>query len=132
MYELHNYSFKGGGKSTYEAYPDQPAEEITLDQIIEQRKWIIGDPDYCVSRIKELQELTGGFGGLLMLTIEWATPEKWHRSLELFARYVIPQFNGSLRGIENSYQRMIEDNRLDRIPSAVSGAVRVEVGRQAR
>ena len=129
LYEIQNYPFKGGLKYAYEAYPDQPAEEITLDQIIEQRKWIIGDPDYCVSRIKELQELTGGFGGLLMLTIEWATPEKWHRSLELFARYVIPQFNGSLRGIENSYQRMIEDNRMGKIPSAVSGAVRVDAGR---
>ena len=30
LYEIQNYPFKGGLKSAYEAYPDQPAEEITL------------------------------------------------------------------------------------------------------
>ena len=124
MREARGYFFNSGGKVTFEAYPGQPAEEITAEQIIEQRQWIVGDPDYCVRRIRELEETTGGFGGLLMLTTEWAPKEKWYRSLELFARYVVPQFNGSLRGIHNSYNRMAEDNRLDRLPVARSGASR--------
>ena len=131
MNEVRSYFFHSGNKPTYEAYPGQPAEEITLEQIIDMRKWIIGDPDYCVRRIKELEEATGGFGGLLMLTTEWTTTQKWYRSLELFARYVMPQFQGSLRGIENSYNRMVEDNRLGRLPIARSGAVRADGGARA-
>ena len=122
MAEAHQYFFQTGGKPTFEAYPGQPAEEITLEQIIEQRNWIIGDPDYCVQRIREIEAASGGFGGLLMVAVEWTSPEKWRRSLELFARYVVPQFNGSLRGIQNSYQRMLEDNRLGRLPNARSGS----------
>ena len=86
MDEANQYFFQTGGKVTYEAYPGQPAEEITLDQIIDQRKWIIGDPDYCVRRIKELEETTGGFGGLLMVSVEWTSTEKWLHSLELFCQ----------------------------------------------
>jgi limonene 1,2-monooxygenase len=115
--DANQYFFNIGAKATYEAYPGQPADEITVEQIIDQRKWIIGDPDHCVRRIKELEEATGGFGSLLMVAVEWTSTQKWHRSLELFARYVMPQFNGSLRGIQSSYDRMVEDNRLGRLPS---------------
>ena len=132
MEEARGYFFNTGGKATYEAYPGQPTEDITLDQIIDKRKWIIGDPDYCVRRIKEVQKATGGFGGLLMVAVEWTSTQKWLRSLELFARYVIPQFNGSLRGIHSSYQRMVDDNRLGLLPVARSGTVPVDAGPSSR
>ena len=76
-----------------------------------------------MERIKALQEESGGFGALLMLTLEWTSTEKWYRSLELFARYVMPQFNGSLRGLTNSYERMVKDVKQDRMPSARSEKV---------
>ena len=122
--------FNAGRKASYEAYPGQPSEEITVEQIIEQRNWIIGDPDYCVRRIKELEEASGGFGGLLMVAVEWTSTQRWYRSLELLARYVMPQFNDSLRGIQRSYDRMVEDGRLGRLPTARSGDIRVD-GSQA-
>ena len=128
--EARQYFFNTGGKPTYEAYLGQPADEITFEQIVERRQWIIGDPDYCAHRIKQFQEATGGFGGLLMVAGEWTTTRKWYRSLELFARYVMPQFKGTLRGIQNSYRRMIEDNRLGRLPVARSGALKVDAGRE--
>ena len=131
MTEANEYFFQTGGKPTFEAYPGQPAEEISLQQIIEKRSWIIGDPDYCVQRLKELEATTGGFGGMLLVTAEWTSVEKWYRSLELFARYVMPQFKGTLRGIENSYHRMVEDNRLGRLPDARSKAP-VDGGRPVR
>ena len=81
-------------------------------------------------RIKELEEATGGFGSLLMVAVEWTSTQKWHRSLELFARYVIPQFNGSLRGIQSSYDRIVEDNRLGRLPTA--RVVQVDGGQVSR
>ena len=108
MQEIREYPLKAGGKSTYEAYPGQPEDEITFAQIVERRNWIIGDPDHCVQRISDLQEASGGFGTLLILTLEWTSTEKWYRSLELFSRYVIPQFNGSLRGLDRSFRRMVK------------------------
>ena len=65
-----------------------------------------------------------------MVAVEWTSTQKWHRSLELFARYVMPQFNGSLRGIQSSYDRMVEDNRLGRLPSG--RAVPVDGGQPSR
>ena len=126
MNEFRRYYVPTGGKRTFEAFPGQPADEITFEQVMQERNWIIGDPDYCVERIKQLQQDSGGFGGLLLTTLEWTTTQKWYRSLELFARYVMPQFNGSLRGIQSSYERMVEDNRLGRLPSARPGDIRVE------
>ena len=63
-----------------------------------------------------------------MVAVEWTTSEKWNRSLELSARYVMPQFKGSLRGIQGSYDRMIEDNWLGLLPTARSGSIRVDGG----
>jgi limonene 1,2-monooxygenase len=132
MSEARQYFFQTGGRATYEAYPGQPASEITFEQMVERRKWIIGDPDYCIRRIRELEEATGGFGGMLMVAGEWTTTQKWYRSLELFARYVMPQFKGTLKGIHSSYQRMVEDGRMGRLPVARSGAFRVDAGQETR
>jgi limonene 1,2-monooxygenase len=57
---------------------------------------IIGTPDDAIAKIKELQQATGGFGGILGLAHEWTTREKTLRSYELFARYVAPQFQGQV------------------------------------
>ena len=103
--EINQYTFNAGGKPTYEAYPGQPASEITFEQIVEQRGWIIGDPDHCVRRIKELEKETGGFGGLLMLTTEWTSTQNWYRSLELFARYVMPHFKGHTSDLKREWKR---------------------------
>ena len=130
--EAQQYFFHLGLKTSAEAYPGQPADEITIEQLIEKRGWIIGDPDYCAHRIRELEEATGGFGGLLMVAVEWSSTLNWHKSLELFARYVMPQFKGSLRGIQASYDRMVEDNRLGRLPNAFSRAASATQGESPR
>ena len=69
---------------------------------------------------------------MLVVSVEWTSTQKWYRSLELFARYVIPQFNGSLRGIQVCYDRMVENNRLGKLPVARSGAIQVDDGRPRR
>ena len=83
--------------------------------------WIVGDPDECTRQIKTLEEETGGFGGFLMIPVEWTSREKWNHNLELFARFVMPQFQGSLRGVQRSYARMIDDNVNGRLPTASVG-----------
>jgi limonene 1,2-monooxygenase len=58
--------------------------------------WIVGTPDDCVEGIKRLEERSGGYGGFLVQTIDWAPRDKMLRSYELLARYVMPQFQGSV------------------------------------
>ncbi len=58
---------------------------------------LVGTPDTVIRGIERLQTLSdGGFGGLLFRAHEWANREQTLRSYELFARYVIPRFQGSL------------------------------------
>ena len=64
--------------------------------------WIVGTPDDCIEAINGLQEQSGGFGGLLVQTIDWASRDKMLKSYELLARYVMPHFQGSLAGLEGS------------------------------
>jgi limonene 1,2-monooxygenase len=88
------YFFAIGLKAPYESYPGQPAQEITPRSGADRRDWIIGTPDDAIAQIERLQAETGGFGGLMLTTHEWTGTEKVRRSLELFARYVIPHFRG--------------------------------------
>jgi limonene 1,2-monooxygenase len=58
---------------------------------------LVGSVDTVVRGIHRLWDLSGGgFGGLLFRAHEWANREQTLRSYELFARYVIPQFQGSV------------------------------------
>ncbi|HEX2885758.1 LLM class flavin-dependent oxidoreductase [Vineibacter terrae] len=58
---------------------------------------VIGTPDELVKTIRQLQEITGGFGVVLGFAHDWANYEATLRSWELFARYVIPELNGYTR-----------------------------------
>jgi limonene 1,2-monooxygenase len=81
--------------------PDIPANQI-VDHMVENNQWIVGTPDDCIAGINRLLEASDGFGGLLIRVEDWAPREKVLRSYELLARYVMPQFQGSLEGIETS------------------------------
>ena len=64
---------------------------------------LVGSPDTVVRGIQRLQGYSGGgFGGVLFRAHEWANREQTLRSYELFARYVMPRFQGSLATVEDS------------------------------
>jgi len=72
---------------------------------------IVGSPDTVIKGIKRLVGYSqGGFGGILFRAHEWATREQTMRSFELFARYVMPVFQGSLEPIASS-NAWARDNR---------------------
>ena len=73
---------------------DGPPEKI-IDAMVDIGAWIVGTPDDCIEGIKRLDERSGGFGGLLVQTVDWAPREKMLHSYELLARYVMPQFQGT-------------------------------------
>jgi limonene 1,2-monooxygenase len=72
-----------------------PLEKV-IDHMAENGSWIVGTPDDCIEGIMQLDQRSGGFGGFLVQTIDWAPREKILKSYELLARYVMPQFQGSV------------------------------------
>jgi limonene 1,2-monooxygenase len=57
---------------------------------------LVGSPATVIKGIDRLLELSeGGFGGVLFRAHEWADREKTWKSYELFARYVMPHFQGA-------------------------------------
>jgi len=56
---------------------------------------LVGSVETVVKGINRLWELSaGGFGGLLFRAHNWANRQETLHSYELFARYVMPQFQG--------------------------------------
>ena len=82
---------------------DAPREQI-VDKMVEEGRWIVGTPDDCIESIHRLAERSGGFGGFLVMAHDWAPREKVLHSYELLARYVMPQFQGTLGGLQVSNQ----------------------------
>ena len=81
---------------------DGPPDKI-VDAMVDRGAWCVGTPDDLVEAIHRLDEESGGFGGLLIQATEWGTREQVFRSYELLARYVMPQFQGSMESLADSY-----------------------------
>ena len=63
---------------------------------------VVGTPDMAVAQLERLVKQSGGFGSFLVFAHDWADREATLRSYELFARSVMPHFQGSLVGPEAS------------------------------
>jgi limonene 1,2-monooxygenase len=66
-----------------------------LDAMVESGLAVIGTPEDAIAQIERLQKQSGGFGCVLQMAHEWADREATLRSYELFARYVMPAFQGA-------------------------------------
>ena len=62
----------------------------------------IGTPDDLVARIKQVVEMSGGFGTVVGFVHDWANPENTFRSWDMVARYVVPEINGYLTNLRQS------------------------------
>lgn len=63
---------------------------------------VVGTPEMAIDQLRRLEEQSGGFGTYLLMAHEWAGTAATHNSLELFARYVMPEFQGSTRDLVDS------------------------------
>ena len=73
---------------------------------------LVGSPDTVAKGIRRLLEYSQvGFGGILFRAHEWANREQTMRSYELFARYVMPQFQGSLDQVMSSQKWAMENRK---------------------
>ncbi len=82
-------SRKQGTLSVMKPDENMPDDAITVEYLMDNR-WIVGDPEYCLTKLREAYDALGGFGTMLMLTEDFDPPEKGWKSLELFAKHVAP------------------------------------------
>ena len=71
---------------------DTPDADLTFEWMVENIPWIIGSPEQCIDQIGQLHDAVGGFGTLLINCRDWVDDARYQRSLELFARRVMPAF----------------------------------------
>jgi limonene 1,2-monooxygenase len=82
---------------------------------------VVGTPDDLVAAIRNLQDITGGFGVVLGFAHDWADREATMRSWELVARYVVPEVNGWVRPQQASAQYVAD--RKGELMAGASAAV---------
>ena len=90
---------------------DGPVDRV-IDAMVESGAWCVGTPDDLVATIEQMDEDSGGFGGLLIQATEWGTREQVLHSYELLARYVMPRFQGSLTSLEASHATAVENRDM--------------------
>jgi alkanesulfonate monooxygenase SsuD/methylene tetrahydromethanopterin reductase-like flavin-dependent oxidoreductase (luciferase family) len=89
---------KGLGRRIYKRDLDQPDSECNLDFLMSEQV-IAGDPDEVVRRLLLMQEETGPYGTLVLMSYDWDDKATWVRSMELFAREVMPALNKATGGV---------------------------------
>src|SRR5262249_45137384 len=72
---------------------------------------VVGTPDELVASIRELSQVTGGFGVVIGFAHDWADREATLRSWELFARYVIPEINSFHANQVASAQFLVDNQK---------------------
>jgi limonene 1,2-monooxygenase len=82
--------------------PIEGPQDAILEGMVDRGLWCVGTPDDLIAMIHRLDERSGGFGGLMVQATEWATREQVFRSYEMLARYVMPEFQGSLVNLRAS------------------------------
>ena len=105
----------------YASYQGQPFSEFTARSCADRRDWLIGTPDDAIQWIEQKQADSGGFGGLMLTTHEWAETKKLRNSLELFARYVMPHFRGHNATYQDEWRRIKEARNNGSVTLNVTG-----------
>jgi len=88
--------------------PQGATTQERIAWVVEGGVGVIGTPAEAIAQIRRLEQQSGGFGTYLMIANDWANWEATRRSYELFARDVMPHFQGSTARLFASEQRSKE------------------------
>ncbi|MCH8816985.1 MAG: LLM class flavin-dependent oxidoreductase [Chloroflexi bacterium] len=111
-----------GGEGVIYKTPDEAVDGVAFSDVSTA---VIGTPDDLVARIREMGELTGGFGCVVGFVHDWANREDTFRSWDMVARYVIPEVNGLLDGYRESNRFVIENRGTwERAGEAIASKIR--------
>ncbi len=110
-----------GLRGLFAEYPGQTFEDFTPESVVDRREWVIGTPDDAIRWIEQKQKETGGFGGVMLTAHEWCDFDKIRRSTELFARYVMPRFQGHNAGFDREWRRIVAERKDGTVPLDTGG-----------
>ncbi|MFN0050841.1 MAG: LLM class flavin-dependent oxidoreductase [Planctomycetales bacterium] len=80
---------RGPGVGMWKRNPSQSDAECNLDYFLDE-VLIVGDPPEVTRQLRQLREQVGQFGTLVLVAHDWDDRSRWLRSLELFAREIVP------------------------------------------
>jgi limonene 1,2-monooxygenase len=133
-YGLREFSdyFGGGAGFVPLANDVDPASLSTrefVEAYAESGNVVIGTPDDAIEYIQTMIDQSGGFGTFLLLGHDWASPSATMRCYELFARYVMPHFQGQLAAPAASHQWAVEkrNEMFGRAGMAIMNAIQTHV-----
>lgn len=127
----------GGGGGFVPLAPAVDGAERTPEQFVEefasQGNSVIGTPEDAIAHIEGLLEQSGGFGTFLLLGHDWADHDATMKSYRLFAREVIPHFNGQLQPpqVAHEWATAKRDQLFGRAGEAIMNAVQTHVAEKA-
>ena len=111
-----------GGDGVIYKTPDEAVDGIAFG---DESTAVIGTPDDLVERIRQMLELTGGFGVVIGFVHDWANRENTLRSWDLVARHVMPEVNGLLDDYRESNKFVIENRETwQRAGDAIASKIR--------
>jgi len=91
------------------AFPQMAVEGGNIDEMVDFVNGglgVVGTPDMAIAQIEELLEQSnGGFGAYLTLMHNWANNQATKKSYELFARHVMPHFQGQVHSTVQAADR---------------------------
>ncbi len=91
------------------AFPQMAVDGGNIDEMVNFVNGglgVVGTPDMAVKQIEELLEQSnGGFGAYLTLAHNWANNQATKKSYELFARHVMPHFQGQVNSTVGAAER---------------------------
>jgi limonene 1,2-monooxygenase len=79
-----------------------------IDFINESGAGVIGTPEDARAQVQRVLDQSGGFGAMLLLAHDWANPAATHRSYELIAQHVMPEFQGQAWSTREAARRASE------------------------
>jgi alkanesulfonate monooxygenase SsuD/methylene tetrahydromethanopterin reductase-like flavin-dependent oxidoreductase (luciferase family) len=105
---------------------DPPSHEGMVERVIESGTGLIGTPAMAVELLERYERQSGGFGAFLFFQNEWADRTATERSFELFAREVVPRFDGrpDLRARSYAWKKANRPMLSERFVSGVDAARR--------
>jgi limonene 1,2-monooxygenase len=99
--EYFDYLQETLGVAIYE--PAGKTFESRLEWALTTGNALVGTPDDAIAKLEELVDASGGgIGAFLYWAQEWADPAATNHNYELFARHVMPAFQGSTNRLEAS------------------------------
>ena len=111
-----------GGEGVIYKTPDEAVDGVAFG---DESTAVIGTPDDLVERIRQMLELTGGFGVVIGFVHDWANRENTLRSWDLVARHVMPEVNGLLDDYRESNMCVIENRETwQRAGDAIASKIR--------